>query len=176
MSQDRILAIVVLLFAGLLLSLWIPLDSSGVLIEQLRGRSQIGDGLAPGIAGVLLLVSGGWLLVKPSDGARLRLANLKWILLLVGLLAAALALMVWTGPALAWLLDQGPYRALRASPPWTYLGFVAGGLLLIAGSIGLVEGRLTPRQFLFALLVPLSLALLIDLSFDDLLLPPNGDL
>ena len=84
--------------------------------------------------------------------------------------------MRWLGPLAVELFGaEGSYRALRDTAPWKHLGFVAGGTLLVAGLMALVEGRLTMRGVVIGLLATFALILLYDLPFDDLLLPPNGD-
>jgi hypothetical protein len=70
--------------------------------------------------------------------------------------------------------DTG-YRPLRASVPWKYLGYVAGGAMLIFGLISLAERRMRPEHLFLSFVAALALALLYDLPFEDLLLPPNGD-
>ena len=46
---------------------------------------------------------------------------------------------------------------------------------LVAGLIALIEGRLRPRTLLIGALAALALIVLYDLPFEDLQLPPNGD-
>ena len=69
----------------------------------------------------------------------------------------------------------GDYRPLRDEIPWKYVGFVCGGGLLIFALIALVERRLRPVRLVLAFAFALALALIYDLPFEDLLLPPNGD-
>ena len=92
--------------------------------------------------------------------------------------ALAFAVVRLAGP-LAAELTVGDYRPLRDEPPWKYIGFVCGGGLLIFGLMSLVERRLSLARlalaFAVAVAVALALALAHDLPFEDLLLPPNGD-
>ena len=73
------------------------------------------------------------------------------------------------------LLDGGEYRLLRDTAPWKYLGFVVGGTFMIFTLMSLADGRLRLMRLAMALLVTVIMALLYDLPFDDLQLPPNGD-
>ena len=51
----------------------------------------------------------------------------------------------------------------------------AGGTVMVAGLIAVVEQRLTAAALAAALLSAAALAVFYDVPFDDLLLPPNGD-
>jgi len=71
-----------------------------------------------------------------------------------------------------------PYDAVVArctGAPWKYLGYLLGGTLLIAGVVAWIERGVRWRSVVLAFGVVLALAMLYDLPFDDLLLPPNGD-
>ena len=83
--------------------------------------------------------------------------------------------MRYAGPLLATGVDGG-YRPLRATPPWSYLGFVLGGTVLIGALTGLVNRQQSLRDYAIGLAAALIIALLYDLPFDDLVLPPNGDI
>ena len=67
------------------------------------------------------------------------------------------------------------YRLLRDTRPWKYLGFIAGGTLLISGLISLVQGRISWKSIAIGLIAIALMIAVYDLPFDDLLLPPNGD-
>ena len=73
------------------------------------------------------------------------------------------------------MLMNTDYRPLRATPPWHYIGFLVGGTILIGGLTSLVEQRLSAHSFVIGFIATLVVALLYDLPFDDLILPPNGD-
>ena len=96
-------------------------------------------------------------------------SNLGFLDAFVACTGLALVVMRFAGP-LAAELAAGDYRPLRDDPPWKYIGFVAGGALLIFSLNALVERRLA-----LAIAIALALALAWDLPFEDLLLPPNGD-
>ena len=67
------------------------------------------------------------------------------------------------------------YRILRDTVPWKYTGFVIGGILLVFSLICFVEERLSWRALLISIGAVVGIILLYDLPFDDVLLPPNGD-
>ena len=93
---------------------------------------------------------------------------------LFGVLTPRSMLMRYTGPIVAMLMNLD-YRPLRATPPWHYIGFLVGGTILIGGLTSLVERRLSARNFVIGFIAALVVALIYDLPFDDLILPPNGD-
>jgi hypothetical protein len=88
--------------------------------------------------------------------------------------------MVWLGPLTVDLIngmggDIGSYRQLRDTIPYKYIGFVAGGFAMIFGFISMVERRWSGKLAAISLASIIVLALIFDLPFEDLLLPPNGD-
>ena len=64
---------------------------------------------------------------------------------------------------------------MRDTVPWKYAGFFLGGSLLTAGLIIYCERRVAIRSVLVAFIIVSILIAILDLPFDDLLLPPNGD-
>ncbi len=178
---ELVLGLAFLAFALFVLLIWVPLDTDTGLIEKVRRRWVIGDALAPSVAAVLIALGGGLVTINallgrgepmPLGWSSLRFAGLSF-----GLLFVAFLLMRWIGPLAVTLAGEAEsYRNLRDTLPWKYLGFLSGGFVLIFVSIVAVERRLTVRAFLVAVLAPLIIALVYDLPFDDLLLPPNGDL
>lgn len=105
----------------------------------------------------------------------MRRANWVWMARLLGLFAVTLILMRYAGPVvLAW--SEGGYRPLRATAPWSYIGFLLGGTVMIGALTGLTMRRLSLRDFAIGFAAALVIALLYDVPFEDLLLPPNGDL
>ena len=177
LTQDAILGAVVLVFGLAVLLLWVPLDSETGIVEKVRGRQVIGDALAPTVAGVVLILAGAGLLagaVRHPAPPSMHRSNLGFLLSFAVCTALALAVMRYAGP-LAAELTVGDYRPLRDETPWKYIGFVAGGGLLIFGLIALVERRLSLRRLALAAAIAIGVALIYDLPFEDLLLPPNGD-
>ena len=174
---NMILGIVCITAALLTALVWVPMDTTTGMIEKVRRQVTVGDALAPTIAAGFILLGG--LIVAFLDRAEtasgLIARNLRFLVLLLGILAVAFAIMRWLGPAVAWALTEDGYRNLRDTAPWKYIGFLIGGAGLIAGLITLVEGRLTLRAIAIGLAAALALILVYDLPFDDLLLPPNGD-
>jgi hypothetical protein len=71
--------------------------------------------------------------------------------------------------------DPRSYRDLRDTLPWKYIGFLLGSTGLITTCIAAIETRFSWRALLIALVATTALMALYDLPFDDLLLPPNGD-
>ena len=176
LTGDQWLGLIAIFFATLLVFIWIPLDTETGLIEKVRRQVTLGDSLGPTVAGAVILIGGGLAFFGSNPAApTLSLQNLKWLFLLILCIAGALTLMRFAGPFIAELFSEQSYRALRATPPWNYTGYVIGGSVLIAALISVVRGRVRPSAVLIGLAASLVIALLYDLPFDDLQLPPNGD-
>ena len=177
LTQDAALGALVLVFGLVIVLVWAPLDSESGIAEKVRGRWSIGDALAPTMAGAVLIVAGASLfagaLRRPAP-ASLGRSNLRFLASFLGCIALALAVVRFAGP-LAATLTVGDYRPLRDEIPWKYIGFVSGGGLLVFSLMTLVERRLSLGRLVLAFAVALGLALVYDLPFEDLLLPPNGD-
>lgn len=190
-KSNPILGLVIVAFALFTVTVWIPLDTDTGLVEEIRRQVTIGDALAPSIAGVFLLLGGAMLILferKAPDRPVLNIGSLGFIASIVLLLVAGLFVMRFAGPGLVALAGPGlvalvnlfvdapmEYRLLRDSIPWKYVGYFSGGTILLTGMISLVEGRLTGRAVLAAVGAVIILIIIYDLPFDDLLLPPNGD-
>ena len=56
-----------------------------------------------------------------------------------------------------------------------HIGFLIGGMIIVGGMIAVLERRLSRRALMIGLIWSLVLILVYDLPFEDLLLPPNGD-
>lgn len=162
---------------------WIPLDIETGLIEKARGRFVIGDALAPTIACAFLVI-GGLLLVlferKKPEQEIISRSQMSFITRIVCMIILGVIIMRYTGPILAELVnifraEPIEYRLLRATPGWKHVGYISGGISLIAGVIAIVEGKLTRRALITALIAVLAMIAVFDVPFDDLLLPPNGD-
>ena len=177
---NLILAIVVVIFAALVVFVWIPIDVESGIFEKVRRRYEIGDAFAPTLAVGLLGVGGLMLLVESlqfSSTVSLSLRSLKFVAVLLASFAAFTSLLVWTGPLLVSLIaDTGSeYRLLRDTIPWKYSGYLVGGTFLISALISLMEHRVRWQSVAIAVTAVVAMILLYDLPFDDLLLPPNGD-
>ncbi len=158
--------------------LWIPSDTSTGLIETVRRQVSIGDALAPTVAGAFVLAGGALVVMRhraSSTDQWITFGNLKFLLALLSMLAVSLAAMRWAGPVAASLAAEDGYRTLRNTVPWKHIGFFLGGSLLVAGLISMVEGRLSLRSALIGPLAALAMIAVYDLPFEDLILPPNGD-
>ncbi|MCB1389961.1 MAG: hypothetical protein KDK12_12600 [Rhodobacteraceae bacterium] len=176
-SRSTALALVVAGFALVLLFLWVPYDIQTGIVEHVRRRTAIGDALAPTVAAIVLLLGALVLFFERRREATSGLSaeSLRFILSVIAIGAVSFALMRWAGPGVAALAGL-EYRPLRVSVPWKYIGFVAGGWVLVFGLVTLVERRASLRGALTAALMVALLIAVYDLPFEDLLLPPNGDL
>jgi hypothetical protein len=171
------LALVCICLAGLALAVWIPTDIDTGLVEQARRRLRIGDAMLP-VLGLGFVIAGGalTLFAQQPDAPRLTLLNVAFVIRLLLVLALSFTVMRWLGPLVVDMAGvEGGYRALRDTPPWKYIGFVAGGTVLVSGLMALVEGRPSLRGLGLGLAAALALLVIYDLPFEDLLLPPNGD-
>lgn len=172
-----------LVVALITIFVWIPLDTDTGLVEKQRGRFVIGDALAPTIACAFLIL-GGLLLVlferKKPEQEIISWLQISFISRIVGMIILGVIIMRYTGPLLVELVnifraEPMEYRLLRATPGWKHVGYILGGISLIAGVIAIVEGKLTRRALFTALVAVLAMIAVFDVPFDDLLLPPNGD-
>ena len=180
-GANRLIGLATILFALGLLLIWIPLDVDSAVLHQIRRRTAIGDALAPALAGVILLGAGIWLVLLPQqEPTGLSMDSVRYLGTLIGLFIAVLMLMRWTGPAVVWLAsaltgEALQYRLLRDSLPWKYFGYVSGGTGFIYFLSIIADGRGGWRRLGLAFAITLGFALFYDWPFEDLLLPPNGD-
>lgn len=182
-SRTNLYLSVFCIVAALVLAVvWVPLDTGTGLIEKVRRQVTIGDALAPTLAAVVILIGGIIVFVQEREPYPngVTFGNLRYLGLLLATLAFSFALMRWSGPlavAAANIMSsqEMDYRALRDTAPWKYIGFVLGGGFLVTALISAVEGRVSYRAVLLALMTVGVLIAVFDLPFSDLLLPPNGD-
>lgn len=182
-ASNTVIAVVVGLLAVLVVFVWIPADTATGIVEKVRGRTAIGDALAPTVAGAFLLLGSVLILIferRAPDQPVLSLAQMGFLLRCVGVIVAGVLVMRWTGPLLAELFnlfraEPISYRLLRASPGWQQVGFATGGVVMVSGLIAIVEHGFSRRGLLTALGAVALLIAVFDLPFQDLLLPPNGD-
>lgn len=182
-STDFWIAAAFLAFSLIALLLWIPLDIDSGILEKVRRREKMGDALFPSaiavamaltaVASILLVMFG-----KPTRPESR--PGLRFLGSFIGIMVISLALMRFTGPTVVELANAFggvalEYRNLRDTVPWKYLGFAVGGVFLTGSLIALVQGKLSLRGILIGAGAVLVLILLYDIPFDDLLLPPNGD-
>lgn len=184
LSRDQKLGAFFLLLAALLVFVWVPSDVDTGYIEKVRRQVSIGDALAPTIAGVFLMIGGLGLILfgankgeteEPTDYVAIGFAGLLFLVYFI-----SFGVMLFMGPlvvAVSNVITDGDfeYRLLRDTAPWKYIGFVAGGTLAITATISLLEGRFRARALLVAIIAVAAMIAVYDVPFDDLLLPPNGD-
>ena len=172
-SQDQWLGLVFFAIAILVIFVWVPLDVDTGIVDRVRRRLVIGDSLGPTVAGVVLLIGGLLCFVRPGDDPRiLQTRNIGWIALLLIVFVLCIGIMRYAGPL---SIGAEDYRALRATPPYSYIGYVLGGTAMVATLICVVQRKVTARAIAIGFASSVIIALLYDLPFDDLLLPPNGD-
>ena len=177
MTQDRVLGLIAAAFGLFIVLYWAPVDSDTGLAEKVRGRWSIGDALAPTAAGVLILLSGLGIAaagLRVGGAATLTSSNLLFLAKLLGVLIGTFIIVRYAGDAIAGAFGQ-EYRLLRDTAPWKYIGFILGGGGMIFALISVMEHRVSLSRLALALAIATVLALIYDLPFEDLLLPPNGD-
>lgn len=175
-TGDKWLGLIAILFALLLVLVWIPLDTDTGLLEKVRRQVTLGDALGPTIAGVVILIGGVMTFMRPNMNApTLAHHNLKWMAQLFVTVGLSIAIMRYAGPIVTSLFTDQPYRVLRATPPWNYIGYLMGGTVLVATLISIVRGKIGLSPILIGFVASLIIALLYDVPFDNLQLPPNGD-
>ena len=177
LTANAVLGLACILFALAIAFLWVPLDTDTWLVERSRGRFTVGDSLAPTLAAVFIFVAGLMLLREVRGSAeRPTLENLRFIGAMIAFGVLSLLAMRWAGPAAVALFATGEeYRLLRDTVPWKYIGFALGGGALVFAMIAFVEERLSWLALLVALMAVAGIILLYDVPFEDVLLPPNGD-
>lgn len=176
-TQDTVLGLLAICFGLTVIFLWAPIDTDSGIAEKIRGRWSIGDAFAPTVAGIVILASGIGVAVaglRTGETATLTLSNLMFLVRFVGIIAISFAVIRYAGPVFATLAGL-EYRPLRDTVPWKYIGFVLGGGGMIFALISLIERKFSWRRLALALAIALGMALIYDLPFEDLVLPPNGD-
>lgn len=176
-NQDVILGALALLFGCFIIFYWAPFDSDTGLAEKVRGRWSIGDALAPTVAGVVIAATGAFIAlggVMRGAEATLSARNFAYLAAFLAIVIAGFLTMRHTGPLVAGAFGE-EYRLLRDERPWKYIGFVLGGGGMVFGLMALAEGRVQAKRLALALVIAAGLALMYDLPFEDLIMPPNGD-
>jgi hypothetical protein len=177
--------------AALIALVWAPLDADTGLIETVRRRVSIGDGLmqrrsdageglTPTIATAFIGLAGVLVVFPKHDPlpSGVTFANLRFLAALLGVFAIGFALMRWTGPLAVAVVnlfndEDMTYRALRDTGPRKNIRFLTGGACLVTAMIPAIEGRLTRRACLIGGLAICALIALYDLPFDDCAPPPE---
>ncbi|WP_424988664.1 hypothetical protein [Microbulbifer sp. S227A] len=180
LKPEIVLGLLVVLAGVLAILFWLPADTGSGIVVKSRGKFSIGDAFAPTVGFSLLVFSGLLLLLESRSkpgGPAITARHAGFAMIAFAVFAISLAVMRWTGPILVTMI-QGEgisYRDLRDTVPWKYLGFLAGGCLLVGGFICLASRQVRPVFFLVGLAAALVMIAIYDLPFEDLLLPPNGD-
>ena len=177
------LGLICVVVALVLIFIWIPLDTKTGIVEQSRGKFIIGDALAPTVAAGFVLLGGLVLSVfeRSADAQPdLRKDQITFVAMLSAVVIVSIGIMRFAGPAAAEFTNMFrnepiEYRLLRATPGWKHIGFILGGVTMVSGIVAIVEHRLSSRAVLTGIVAVLVLIAVFDLPFEDLLLPPNGD-
>ena len=177
LHANTVLGVLCVGFALILFFVWIPADTETAIVEKARGRLSIGDAMAPAFAAVVFGFSGLLLLLgrKPDDAPRITRDHMVFLGAVLGVAIIGMIVMRWAGPLTVSLLGDGEYRLLRDTAPWKYIGFGLGGFIMTAAIAAIVEGRISRGAVLAGLIAVILIIALYDLPFDDILLPPNGD-
>lgn len=175
---NLVLGLGFLIFALFAIIVWIPLDTDTGLIEKVRRRIMIGDALAPTVAAAFIAL-GAVLLIffeRDAEQPQLNWSSLKFVLTCGTILIIGFSIMRYAGPAVVYILQgEVEYRLLRDTAPWKYIGFFLGSTFIITTFITLSPERFSLRALLIGIGATVVLILGYDLPFDDLMLPPNGD-
>ncbi|UOA33846.1 hypothetical protein DSM110093_03681 (plasmid) [Sulfitobacter sp. DSM 110093] len=178
--RDLAIAVVGIGFALLALVFWIPQDIDTTVIDVWRRNVRIGDAMLPAFSAIGMAVAAtviGLRALLSRTGEDVGEIKPRFLIWLTLVLAVGLGLMMVAGPLIAWAFTGGEtsYRLLLATAPWKYLGFLLGGTVMTFALMALCAPQATWRLGLLAFVATLVIALLYDLPFDNLLLPPNGD-
>jgi hypothetical protein len=168
------------------LALWliiIPAGAPGEMIEVVRRRARIGDAAMPALA-ALFIAFGGLVLVFERGGTPILRAVPVWPALFAAVIAVASLAFLHVGDGIVAVArmvwpDLSDFRSLRMTLPWAWVPFIIGGALLIAPLV-IASERLPARRglaaFGFGAAVALAVAAFLTLPFEDVLIPPQGDL
>lgn len=181
-TSNRLLGALFLLLALAGLVFWIPADIDTGLVETVRRRNVIGDSLAPSFAMILIGISALSLIRRSGDDTVFTNQG-KWhrpFLFFIIVFICVLLLMRYTGPLIIAIINsfaEGDltYRNLRNIRPLKYVGYVAGGTFLLCSFSHFMDKSLNRKRALLFFGISIAIALFFDLPFEDILLPPNGD-
>lgn len=180
---NTLIGLLAIVFGIVAITVWIPLDTGSGIVEKMRGKYRVGDALAPTMAFIMLIFSGLLLLLESrhsADQPTISRGHLTFAGMAFLVFVTSIVLMRWSGPVAVTLTGFGAgqevsYRELRDTVPWKYLGFLLGGSFLVGTFICISSHERKVVFFVIGLLAALLMIALYDLAFDDLLLPPNGD-
>ena len=182
LASNRLLGALVFALALSCLLLWIPRDIDTGWVETVRRRNVIGDSLAPAVAMILTAIAAVALMRHSHEDDRFQNQG-KWHIIFgffIVVFTLTLLLMRFAGPLLVYLAnfmtgDDLTYRNLRNIRPLKYVGFVGGGTFMLCCLSHFMDRSLSYKRALLFLAISIVIALFFDLPFEDILLPPNGD-
>lgn len=167
--------------ALIFLFIWIPLDIDTGILDIWRRSVRIGDAMLPTFAAIGLVISSLAIIARslrqdPQIGPRKM--HLHFILCSVLVFILGIGAMFVLGPLATFVFTAGetPYRLLFDTAPWKYVGFTIGGTLIASGFTALAYRDFQWRFLIIAVTATLTIAFFYDLAFNNLLLPPNGDI
>lgn len=181
-KTDILLAACLFIATMAALFIWVPLDIDTGLVERVRRRNVIGDALGP-VTALILIAIAALALVREGRTAPRFVNKGKWHLVFgfyVALFGITLFVMRYLGPWMISAVDMFiaadlNYRNLRNIWPLKYLGYVTGGTIMLCALSHFMDQSLTRKRALLFLAITFAIALFFDLPFEDILLPPNGD-
>ena len=177
-----VLALVAAVAALLATFVWIPLDTSSGFVEHARGRATIADALAPTVACLFVILGATAILASEicgEDGCEgLEPGNLAYLAGTVALTLLSLAIMRFAWPIAVRLSnfvtgEEATYREQRSTAHWRWIGYLLGVTTLVSGFMVMIERR--PTLLAAVIGIAILFVVLVDLPFDSLVLPPNGD-
>lgn len=182
-NTNHLLGLIAIAVGLIAVIIWVPMDTGSGIAEKVRGKYRIGDAFAPTVAFGVLIFAGLLTLLETRhkhEAPQLRGTHFAFAVILLGLFALSLGLMRWAGPLAVSLLSAGSetslsYRDLRDTAPYKYIGFMCGGATMVAAFISLSARTFKWRFLLVGAAATLAMIVVYDLPFEDLLLPPNGD-
>lgn len=182
------LGLLALAFALIGIVVWVPTDTGSGYVEKVRRSMTLGDALAPTVAFSIIGLGGLMLVVEQislkragqsrnQDISASNNNHRDFVLKLLLLFVIYSLTLRYSGPLLTilWPNLDTPYRLLRDTAPWKYTGFIVSGIFLVT-SLATWSSRGFRWRFVFiSLVVCMLIIALYDWPFDNLLLPPNGD-
>ena len=84
--------------------------------------------------------------------------------------------IIWLAETVGLVETGTGYRPLRDTLPWKFSGFLAGGSVLIWALSAYADQQWSWRRLGIGFLIALIIGAAFDLPFEDLILPPNGDM
>jgi hypothetical protein len=179
---NTLLGFCVLVIALLGLFVWLPLDIETGLVEKVRNRYVIGDTFGPVVA-LFLIISSSITLIVVEQNSKTVFINkliLKALLAYIMIFFVSLLIMRFLGPIFISIinilvLEDLNYRDLRDMQPVKYIGFVIGGTSMMILLSYFMDGALSRKRIKIFIAVAIIMALFFDIPFEDVLLPPNGD-